>query len=263
MDEELKIEEVKRSDRKEVESLSEGIWDGWDYIPEVFDEWIEDGGFLCGKKNGNMITLGKHTRQSEDVLWLEGLRVHPEYQEQGYGRKMIEGQLYHIKENLDYEVLRFLTTGDKSPVRKVAEELGFKVKKEYPYLRLDEEYLEKIEAPSTEEVGRVGREKDPEEVYDLILSSPEIEEYEKLYIEGWTAYEINPDLIRERVGRGNCFSIRENGDLKAVMFTHIRDIYERMSVSFISGSKEEIEELLKFGIKKTMESGLKAFTIKT
>ncbi|MEF8874066.1 MAG: GNAT family N-acetyltransferase [Candidatus Thermoplasmatota archaeon] len=262
MTDELEIEEIKRSDREEIESLSEGIWDGWDYIPDLFDDWMEDGGFICGKKDGKIIALAKHTRHDDDVLWLEGLRVHPDHQGEGYGREMIEGQMEYI-DDLDYSAARFLTTGDKSPVRKVVEDIGFELKKEYDYLRLDEEELEEMEIAEKDEIEMVKQETDAEEAYDFVLSSPEKDDYEGLYIEGWTAYSISKELIGDRVEKGKCYSVREEGEVKALMFTYVNEIYDSKSIPFIAGPKEKMKRLLKFGIKEAIEQERRTFRLKT
>jgi|GEM_PF-1215412 len=262
MTEGLEIEEVKTSDREEIESLSEGIWDGWDYIPEVFDRWVKDGGFICVKKEGKIIGLAKHTWHSDEILWLEGLRVHPDHQGEGYGRKMIEAQMDFIRGS-DHSAARFLTSGTKESVRKVAEDLGFELKKEYDYLKLDEEELEEIGLPKKEEVERVEIETKYRDVSDLVRSSVEIEDYEGLYIEGWTAYDIDDDLIKDRVEKGNCYSVRVEDEIEALMFTYVNEIYESMNVPFISGPKDEMKELLNFGIKEALTSGCRTFRVMT
>ncbi len=258
----LEIREVRESDREEIEALSEGIWDGWDYIPDMFEAWVEDGGFICGEEDGKIIGLAKHTWHKDGVLWLEGLRVHPDHQCEGYGRKMIKGQIDHIDE-LDYDVVRFLTSGDKIPVRKVVEDLGFELKKSYDYFYLDEDQLEEMDQPSKDEFEGVEQEKNTEEVIRFVFSSPEYERNGRLYVEGWTAYDIEEDLIRDRIKRGDCYSITEQGEIKAVMFVYLNEIYDSVSVPFISGEEGDMKKLLNFGLKNAIENGRRTFRVKT
>ncbi|MEF8832386.1 MAG: GNAT family N-acetyltransferase [Candidatus Thermoplasmatota archaeon] len=179
---ELEIRELKKTDKKEVIEMTSEIWDGRDYIPDYFDSWIEDGGFICGTVDDEIVALAKHTWHSDDILWLEGLRVHPEHREKGYGRSMIEGQVDYIDEHLDYRVARFLTSDDNTPVKKVVESIGFELKQDYDYVRMDDEDLEKMEPPLEEEIERVHPEKQVDEVIDMTLSSEELKDNEGLYL---------------------------------------------------------------------------------
>ena len=86
MSQEFTLEKVKPSDKEEVLNLTKNIWEGNDYIPELFDKWVNEEGFYCGKLDDKIISLDKYTWQYNDVIWLEGLRVHPDYRGKGYTR---------------------------------------------------------------------------------------------------------------------------------------------------------------------------------
>jgi len=262
---ELEIRELEMSDKEEVIEMTSGIWDGRDYIPEYFDRWVEDGGFICGTVDGEIVALAKHTWHSEDVLWLEGLRVHPDHREKGYGRAVIEGQLDHINDNLDYRVARFLTSGGNTPVRKVVEDLGFKLKRAYDYVRLDDEDLEEMEPPLHKEIKRVQVEDRVKEVTEKVLSSEELDDNEGLYIEHWTAYPVDEDLIKDRLKNGYCYSVRDEdtGEIDALMFMQVHDIYESLSVCFACGSQEGMKELFMFGLKHCLEEGYDRLRLKS
>jgi GNAT superfamily N-acetyltransferase len=60
--------------------------DGDDYIPYVWADWLADpaGLLAVAEYGGSVVGLGKLTLLSETDWWLEGLRVHPEFQ----GRKI-------------------------------------------------------------------------------------------------------------------------------------------------------------------------------
>ena len=64
--------------------LTSQIWEGEDYVPKVWHEWLFDpDGLLCvAELQGKVVGIGKLTRLSERDWWLEGLRVHPQYEGQ-------------------------------------------------------------------------------------------------------------------------------------------------------------------------------------
>ncbi len=259
---ELKIREVERSDKEEIMELASHIWDGRDYIPDYFDRWFEEGGFICGKSGGKIIALAKHTWHRDDVLWLEGLRVHPDHQGQGYGRKMIEGQIDFI-EDLDYSVARFLTSGDNTPVIKVAEDIGFELKKKYEYLRLKEKDMERVHTSSEKSEMEASVEKDVDDVIEFVQGSPEFEENAGLYIEHWIGYPLDESLIKDRVEKGRCFSIRDGKDIDSLIFLEVEENYGSLSAAFTCGTVEGIKGLFRFGTERCIRNGHDRFRLKT
>ncbi|MFW6196595.1 MAG: GNAT family N-acetyltransferase [Thermoplasmatota archaeon] len=263
MEPELDIRELENSDKEEVVEMTSDIWDGRDYIPDYFDRWLKDGGFICGTVDGEIVALAKHTWHSEDVLWLEGLRVHPEHRKKGFGRAMIKGQVDYINEHLDYRVARFLTSNDNTPVKKVVEDIGFKLKQSYDYVRLDDEDIEEMDPPS--EIERVQVEKEADDVVDMVLSSKELKDNKGLYMEHWTAYPMDEDLIRDRVKNGHCYTVRDenSGAIEALMFMQVHDIYESLGVTFACGSQEGMKELFRYGVNHCIKEGYDRLRLKS
>lgn len=265
MSRKLKMRIIIPDDKDEVLELTEEIWDGRDYIPDYFDDWVKDEGFICGVKDGEIVGLAKHTWHSDDILWLEGLRVNPDYHGEGYGRAMIEGQVEYINENLNFRVARFLTSGDNTPVKKVVEDIGFDLKQKYDYLRFDDEDLEEETPPSEQEVKRVQVEERSEEVIRKVFSSQELDANQGLYMEHWTAYPIDEELIRDRVKHGHCYSVRNenNGEIEALMFMQVHKEYESLSIAFACGTNEGMKELFKFSLRHCLQEEYERLRLKS
>ncbi len=261
MSDELKIRRVRPSDKEEVLSLTSDIWKGHDYIPEYFDKWIEEGGFICGVIEDDIVGLAKHTWHTEDILWLEGLRVDPLYHEKGYGRAMIEGQMRYI-DDLDYKIARFLTSDRNKAVQKVVGDLGFDLKQRYENAGLYDDDLEDIELPQEHEVKDVEVEYNSDEVIDFIMNSPAVEKNAGLYIQHWTGYPLDEKLLEERIQDGCCYSIREDG-LDSIMFLHGHEVYDSLNVGLAWGSLKGLEILFKFGLRKCLLGRYERFRVKT
>lgn len=69
-------------DHEDVTEFCKGIWDGDDYVPEVWDDWLHDpnGLLAVAESNGHAIGCSKITLISQGQWWLEGFRVDPKYQ---------------------------------------------------------------------------------------------------------------------------------------------------------------------------------------
>ncbi|TFH40724.1 MAG: GNAT family N-acetyltransferase, partial [ANME-2 cluster archaeon] len=79
---------LQPTDLYAVKDLSKLMWDGDDYMGKVAKAWIEDGGFLGMFDVDKLIGCAKIPRLPNQVIWLEGLRVHPDYQKKGLGKKL-------------------------------------------------------------------------------------------------------------------------------------------------------------------------------
>jgi GNAT superfamily N-acetyltransferase len=78
------------SDKKTVLAFCRSTFSWGDYIHHVWDDWIDEKNFfvLCENKypvaicHGFIITNAK-------LAWIEGIRVHPNYRQKGYAKKLV------------------------------------------------------------------------------------------------------------------------------------------------------------------------------
>lgn len=84
------IRSLNNRDHAAISNVAKQIWDGDDYLEKVARQWILDGGFYGMEIDGKLIGTAKMTDLPNRVIWLEGLRIIPEYQKQGYGKKLAD-----------------------------------------------------------------------------------------------------------------------------------------------------------------------------
>lgn len=113
-------------DTPAVLELTRHIWNGHDYIPFVWQDWLADAeGFLAVAEYGNRIAgMGKLTRLAEDEWWLEGLRVHPDFEGRGFATH-IHRYLMERWRALGKGVIRLATASKRIPVHRICAKLGF------------------------------------------------------------------------------------------------------------------------------------------
>lgn len=89
-------------DYDEIKSLCKNIWDGNDYLPDLFHKWVNDkkGCFLSILHDNQIVALGKYSILLDNQGWLEGLRVHPNYRGLGFANKISDKLLSIAKEDL-------------------------------------------------------------------------------------------------------------------------------------------------------------------
>ncbi|MEW5869655.1 MAG: GNAT family N-acetyltransferase [Chloroflexota bacterium] len=119
----VQIRAARQADTPDVMALTANIWEGHDYVPHVWQEWLADphGRLLVAERQGRVLGLSKLSRISEFDWWLQGLRVHPDYQGQGIASRLTEASLQAWLE-IGAGTLRLTT--HRPPVRHLMDRLG-------------------------------------------------------------------------------------------------------------------------------------------
>jgi GNAT superfamily N-acetyltransferase len=87
--EEVRIRQARASDREAVVAFTEDTWPdrGGDYIPRVFDEWIETDGptqrTFVAVAGADVAGICQGVMLSAHEAWAQGMRVNPDYRGQG------------------------------------------------------------------------------------------------------------------------------------------------------------------------------------
>lgn len=141
----VQIRPVKEQDRDPILQISSQIWDGEDYLPQVFNEWLSDnvGTFNVMTYKGQVVGVGKLSKLSEGEWWLEGLRVDPAYQGRGLARIMHHYIVAQARRMAD-GVLRFSTSSANESVLKLALETGFRISGHFKSFEAEARPVEKV-----------------------------------------------------------------------------------------------------------------------
>lgn len=116
-----------RKDTQEVLELSSHIWEGGDYLPKVWEEWLNDPDGMLGvaEVNGRVAGTFKLTKFAEDDWYLEGLRVHPDFQDRGIATH-IHDYVVELWRQTGKGILRLTTGSNNVKVHRMCERSGFK-----------------------------------------------------------------------------------------------------------------------------------------
>lgn len=87
---EFRIRPARPEDKATVVEFTRTIWEGRDYLPEVWDQWLIDpnGRLFVGEVEGRPVATGRVALLSPGQAWMEGLRVDPNFRGRGYARRM-------------------------------------------------------------------------------------------------------------------------------------------------------------------------------
>jgi GNAT superfamily N-acetyltransferase len=124
-----------QKDTEEVMELSSHIWDGGDYIPRVWDEWLADPEGLLGvaEFGGRVIGVFKLTKFQDQEWYMEGLRVHPDFQGKGIASHIHE-YVVESWRRMGSGIIRLTTGSYNVKVHRMCEQTGFRQVAEFiPY----------------------------------------------------------------------------------------------------------------------------------
>ncbi len=115
-----------RKDTDQVMELSSHIWEGHDYIPLVWNEWLADPNGLLGvaEFGGRVAGVFKLTRFGDEEWWMEGLRVHPDFQGKGIAAH-IHNYVVDTWRKIGGGKVRLVTHSENLKVHHVCEQNGF------------------------------------------------------------------------------------------------------------------------------------------
>jgi GNAT superfamily N-acetyltransferase len=114
------------SDRAAVLHFLKRIWDGQDYVPQVWDHWLREPRSLLATAvlSGRAVGMGRLSDLGWGEWWLEGLRVSPKLQGRGIGSAMHD-YLVGAWERTGADILRLTTHRSREPVRRMCLRTGF------------------------------------------------------------------------------------------------------------------------------------------
>ena len=96
----LTLRPMRPADRERVMEISRDVWEGHDYIPRVFDDWLEDSGaaFQAAEVEGVVVGFQRLRPYAPGLIWYEGLRVASTHRRQGIAREMLVSAIAEAKE---------------------------------------------------------------------------------------------------------------------------------------------------------------------
>ncbi|MBC8161769.1 MAG: GNAT family N-acetyltransferase, partial [Roseiflexaceae bacterium] len=220
-------------DRDAVFAMVADVWDGTDYIPQVWDKWLHatDGPLLVGEREQLPVALCKLTALGPHEDWLEGVRVASSARGQGLARQLIR-QTVELSRQRGKRTLRFQTSEENPTMHRLGEELGFKLN-----ARLALYGATQIERPAL--YAPLDPALLPTLLDDLARSAP-LEANGGLYTYRWTTMELNEDRLRAHLAQGEVVGLA--GERAWAIITSTP--YGGFWIGHIEGKGEQVVRLL-------------------
>jgi RimJ/RimL family protein N-acetyltransferase len=204
------IRRMRPNDKPALMEIASRIWEGFDYLPGVFDEWIADtrGEFSAVLLDGRLAGCGKLTYLTETDAWLEGLRKDPRVSDTGLARVVAEHILAILAARKDLTSVRFSTYVKNRASIVPNERLGFRVR---TVLSAKAWQGSRIELAGAAMRDRAARAASPLQVVtvgderiiaEFLRRSDYFEGTQGLLVEGWRVYPFTAARFLERYAPG-------------------------------------------------------------
>ena len=238
------IKPITPGNKLRVLEIASKIWEGDDYIDQVFDRWIKDktGKFIGLWQDGILIAFGKMTYLSPTDVWLEGLRKDHDLNIKGVGKIIAKYYFKELRKKKNIKSIRFSTYFDNKPSIKLNTKLGFR-----KVLTLSLKYLELKKEKTFKKPGNLTCDFKFEQIKTFIEKSKYLNKSRKLLSKGWVVYHYNQELLKELYKNKKVVVWTENNSIKGALIYNFVDYNKVLWISLLEADDEFISnELLNF-----------------
>jgi GNAT superfamily N-acetyltransferase len=243
METELTFRPARPDDRPAMERICAHTWDWGDYVPEVWDDWLAQGGgmgVIVGELAGRVVALSKITFQTPDQVWLGAMRVDPDYRRRGIAGRFLDYSLAHAQAQ-GARVARLGTGDDNRPVHILAARAGMVRVGAYVLLTagpLDSGPLHNGLRPTFLDPGHAAQ------VRAFLAGSPVLAHTRGLYSVNWAWQELSVEQAAGFLAEGRV-AARTAGDERLVALATVCPDREdgELWVGFADGEPEAVTEL--------------------
>ncbi len=238
------VRPARREDRKPLMRFIRHVWEGHDYIPRVWDRWLEskDGQMFVVEVDGAPVGMNRVRFMEDGSAWFEGVRVHPDFRGEGLASMLGENSMRVAKER-GVGVFR-LTSGsrNRSAHRQIArmnfrEASRISVYAPRPGARFSPQ--KEVMRASVRELPEVTR---------LVRGSDEFRLGSGVYWSAFAAEALTPRVIERLVREARVWKV---GSSVAIAKDVTMGSFSWKEVCFLAGRGEEPLKLVRheFGLK--------------
>lgn len=210
----MEMKKITPAHKERIIQISKEIWEGNDYIPEIFDTWVSDpfGEFVGLFKDSELIAFGKMTYLTPTDVWLEGLRKDQHADVKGVSKFFTEYYMDFLSQRHDLTSVRFATYFENYGSIIPAERCGFQRKLTCSLKNLEIDRSEKVDIPEN-----ITNDITYNEFKEYVLLSKYLEKCKGLLSKGWVVYDMIEQLLSEFYTKRQFSVWKENGKIGGII----------------------------------------------
>jgi GNAT superfamily N-acetyltransferase len=221
-----------------MERICAHTWESGDYVQKVWDYWLagEDGPLLVAELEGvGVVSLNKVTHQPAGQVWLEGMRVDPEYRSRGIAQRCLDHNLAYARE-WGGRVVRLSTGDTNTVVHRMVARVGM--------ARVTTGVLRSAATLPGGRGPTVLGPGDGARVTAFWQQSPVLARAAGLYSRDWAWQELSAEQLAAMLARGEVVAeVVPNGTLAAVATVHHHPDDDELWVGIADGEPGAVQSL--------------------
>ncbi|MGC8571159.1 MAG: GNAT family N-acetyltransferase [Caldivirga sp.] len=119
------IRKAALSDIDQVVDFTSSTFPWGDYVPRAIYEWVKAGTAYVAVRDNEVLGVLNMVNMGNDTVWLEGLRIKPNYRRMGIGRALTMYAISEAKATGARYVMLMIAEWN-NPSRNLAESMGFR-----------------------------------------------------------------------------------------------------------------------------------------
>ncbi|MFW9788054.1 MAG: GNAT family N-acetyltransferase [Candidatus Thorarchaeota archaeon] len=249
------VRPLRDSDWDDILEIARHTWDGHDYLPFFFENWLndKDSHTVAIERDNHVIALA-NLRVIEDgrTGWMEGLRVHPDHRNQGLAM-ILTNHVVAVAKELSVERVRFTTAVSNEASLHMGEQVGMKRKFDLAF-----HWQDRIDEVSWSSKVRPIREVSAEDLHPLLIDA-ELLPFDVIVYD-WKAFDVSRRAL-DKIGLLTKFWIQiEEGELMSFSLGFIRQDQTGPQWSFTIYASDEVafQDQLSHHLRMTVDRGCKS-----
>jgi len=227
----LTIRNALPSDKKTVLDFCKSTFSWGDYIHYVWDNWLDEGNFfvLCENRHSVAICHGFIIKNAK-LIWIEGIRVNPNYRQKGYAKKLVTKVETVAKKN-GCKLAAMIIESNNFKSLKLASKLHYTKNKKWNYYIL---------TPTKHRTTNIQQAKSPKEIAKYLVDS-------EFYIRSWRWIPLDAKTISSLVKEKKIIISKNQNHIDSLGIITESDHFEKtMMLTLIYTTKSGIKKILPY-----------------
>ena len=235
------------SDKKIILDFCKSTFSWGDYIHHVWDDWLDEGNFFVLTENRHPVAICHAFIINTKLLWIEGIRVDPNYRQKGYAKKLVIKAESITKKN-DCTLSSMLVESKNFKSLKLVAKLHYTRKEKWYYYFL---------APKKHSLINTQQVKSSKEITKYLADS-------EFYTKSWRWLPLDTKAISSLIKQKKIIISKDQNRIDSLGIITESDHFEKtMMLTLIYTTKSGIKKILSYIQNLTYEKKFERIQILT
>ena len=238
----FEVRPARPEDREAVLAFCQQTWEWGDYIEYVWEEWLNNpqGKLFVATKDGQPVAVANMRMLNKTEAWFEGMRVDPAFRQHGIASALFDAQIAEA-EHRGATTARLITESTNTASIRLLERSSMHRIGAYTIYRAVAATIPTKRSYALE-TPVLATPVDLDDIIDYLNTSNIFPAIGGLYYQGFTAYTITHDLLREKITAQQLYILRRWDRLDGLVIAEPRSGHQdkHLFIGYIDGTTESI-----------------------